>query len=578
MLIIGLMVGLIGIGTYGRLAGIGQKVYSFDEVRGLLRASGSTSQEFVERFYTGVPVTSGYVQQYQTDQIGRDLGQALKALAGNPEHPPLYYLLMRFSLRSHLAAASRWVAAGFSLLLLPAVYWLCVELFYKEAGGQFGRAMGWSAIAVISISPFQVLLAHEARQYTLWALLTVVSSAFLLRSLRQNHYLHGQNSQSSQSTSQNNSDLRNWKLWLAYAGTALLGMYTHLFFAWTLMAHGLYVVLTERFRPTQRLLRYLLMSAGVVVGFLPWVWVVVSRSDKLSQTTRWASTFDIGLIGRSQHWLYNLGIGFIDFDWPIKWNNPFSYLILVAVAASTWQLCRHAPKRVWLFVVLLISVSTVGQILPDLLNGGRRSIVARYSLTAYLGLELAVAYAIARLFIPDIASPIRNSLDPPRGRMRGNFINLQRLAVLSLLLGGALSSLLITQSLGWGKGTSGVIAKTAAIINQTEQPLILTDADHPYPLSLSHKITPDARFVLINRDAAVITPAVKLTDAIAQLPEGQQFFIFAASKPLVASMDADPTVTVEVQSKQMRQAQLYSAQHSLPPSSIADRAVGSERL
>ncbi|MBE9059619.1 hypothetical protein [cf. Phormidesmis sp. LEGE 11477] len=550
----GLVVGLVIVGIYGRFADIGQKVYSFDEVRGLLRASGSTSQEFVETAYTGVPIASGYVQQYQTNQIGRDLGQALGALAGNPEHPPLYYLLMRFSLLSHWAVASRWVAAGFGLLLLPVVYWLCIELFADTACSAV--AVGWSAIALIAVSPFHVLLAHEARQYTLWALLIAVSSALLLRSLRQN---------SGRQPSDQTSDQSSWKTWLAYGVTGLLGMYTHLFFVWVLMAHGLYVVIIERFRLTQKLLRYLLMSAGIIVGFVPWMWVIASRTDKLDQTTRWASNFETSLLVRVQTWLHNLGIGFVDFDWPVRWNNPFSYLVLVAIAASAWQLYRHTPKRVWLFVMLLMSVSAVGQVLPDLLNGGRRSLVARYSLTAYLGLELAVAYVIARAFAPAVSASkaelAGSKISDSRLGTRTGIKRLQQIAVTSLLLGGVVSSLLITQSLGWGKGTSGVIARTANLINQVQQPLILTDADHPYVLSLSHKISPDARFVLFDRDRTATVPESELIDAISQLADGQRFFVFAASKPLVAFLETDPTVTVVEQSRTMRQAQLYEAEH-----------------
>ncbi len=545
-----LIIGLIVLGIYGRFAGIGQKVYSFDEVRGLLRASGSTSQEFVEKVYTGAPVTSGYVQQYQTDQIDRDLGQALVSLAGNPEHPPLYYLLMRFSLLSHWAVASRWVAAGFGLLLLPAIYWLCIELFW---GDRFGVAMGWSAIALVSISPFQVLLAHEARQYTLWALLTVVSSAFLLRSCRQSVWKKN-----------------SWKPWLCYGTAALLGMYTHLFFAWVLLTHGLYVLTIERFRLTRNLLRYLLVSVGTVVGFLPWVWVIVSRMHKLEQTTKWASTFDTNLLVRMQHWLHNLSIGFVDFDWPLRWNNPFSYLILIAVAASTWQLCRYAPKRVWLLIILLMSVSTVGQILPDLLNGGRRSLVGRYSLTAYLGLELAVAYAIARVCGPVTVFESSAKLPTkPSDKLSIKTKRLQQIAATSLLLGGVVSSLLITQSLDWGKGTSGVVAKTAAIIDQTEQPLILTDADHTYVLSLSHKISSNAQFVLLDRDRPITAQIEDLASVIAQLPSDRTFFIFAASKPLVALLETEPTVVIAEQSRTMRQAQLYRAQHRLSSASFA---------
>lgn len=513
-----LVVALILVGIYARCANLGQKVYTVDEVRGIMRASGYADQELVDTVYTGEPVTSSRLQQYQLPTAEHPLGDALGAFANNPEHPPLYYLLMRFCLQLfQTPVASRWLAVGLSLLLLPAVYWLCMELFGSAA-------VGWSAIALISVSPFHVLLAQEARQYTLWALLAVVSSAFLLRSLRQN----------------------SWGQWLAYGLTAVLGMYSHLFFLWVLLTHGLYVLITEH-RFTQKLLRYWVVSVGVGIAFLPWVWVVATRLERLEKTTDWASSYKTDLLSRAEYWLYNLGIGFVDFDWPVSFTNPFSYLLLGAVAYSTYQLYRHTPKRIWLFVVLLMSVSTLAQIVPDVLSDGRRSLLPRYSLTAYLGIELAVAFAIAQVFGSQKSQWAFN----PAQRI--NPIRSQQVGAIALLLGGVISSLLITQSMGWGKGSSALTLQAAPLIKSVAQPVVLTDADYTYMLSLSYQVSPDTRFILLDETQASEYPA-----ALKQLPPDSNLFVYSASESLLAATQATENVVIDQQpTDALRQAQLY---------------------
>ena len=523
-----LVVGLILVSIYVRCANLDEKVYTVDEVRGVMRASGYVESTLMDAFYTGETITGSQLQQYQVPSAENSLGDALGALVGNPEHPPLYYLLMRFCLQLFRApVASRWLAVGLGLLLLPAVYWLCQELFGSAA-------VGWSAIAVIAVSPFHVLIAQEARQYTLWALLAVVSSAFLLRSLRQN----------------------SWRQWMAYGVTAALGMYSHLFFLWVLLTHGLYVLLVEH-RVTQRLLRYIAVSAGVGVAFVPWVWVVVTQLSRLEKTTRWASTYKTGLVSRAEYWLHNLGIGFIDFDWPVSFANPFSYLVLVGVAYSTYQLCRRTPRRVWLFVVLLMFVSTLAQVVPDVLNGGRRSLLPRYSLTAYLGIELAVAYAIAQLFGAEKAQQMNLSqrISQFRKQPLGGDL-LQRGGAIALILGGIISSLLIAQSPGWGKGSSALNLDVAAQLNQVEQPVVVTDVEYFYVLSLSYLVAPDTRFIMMHGEQAA-----DYAEILSKVPAGSDFFVYSPSEALATFMQTADGVKsdIAVDVSDLR-GQIYSAQ------------------
>lgn len=533
-----IIIGLLLIGLYARCANLGQKVYTVDEVRGIFRASGYQQTELIENAYTGTLITNDQLQAYQTPTAAHPVGDAMAAFANNPEHPPLYYLLMRFSLQAFKApVASRWLAVVLSLLLLPAMYWLCIELFVSKTPASktlrsktlpdqkeeliptaiSGPAVGWSAIALIAISPFHVLLAQEARQYTLWALLLAVSSAFLLQALRENR----------------------WKQWLAYGVTAALGMYSHLFFTWVLMSHGLYVLIVEKFRLSQRLLRYALISIGIVITFLPWAWVIVSRASQLKKTTRWASTYKTSIIERAQYWLHNIGIGFIDFEWPVSFTNPLSYILLGAVVYSIYLLYRHTPKRVWLFVVLLMGISAAAQIVPDILSDGRRSLLPRYSLTVYIGIAIAVGYAMAHAF----NNPNRK---------------LQQAGVAALLIGGVVSSLLIPQSLGWAKGSSTIAIDVSPKINQVEQPIIISDTEYFYMLSLSYYVDPSTRYVLLNPEQPE-----SYASALTQLPADSNLLVYSPSNELAdaiqssSSLESDITPLEENQSN--RRGKLYQA-------------------
>ena len=69
--------------------------------------------------------------------------------------------------------------------------------------------------------------------------------------------------------------------------------------------------------------------------------------------------------------------------------------VLGLVIFAVYCVCRHTPIQSWLVVVVLITLLPLTLILPDLIDGGQRSAIARYWMPAYLGLGLAVAYGLA---------------------------------------------------------------------------------------------------------------------------------------------------------------------------------------
>ena len=69
--------------------------------------------------------------------------------------------------------AIRSLSALISLLVFPSVYWLCRELFNVPL------LVPGVAIALMAISPIQLVYAEEAQEYILW-LVTILRSSALL--------------------------------------------------------------------------------------------------------------------------------------------------------------------------------------------------------------------------------------------------------------------------------------------------------------------------------------------------------------------------------------------------------------
>ncbi|MCY7282616.1 MAG: glycosyltransferase family 39 protein, partial [Cyanobacteria bacterium CAN_BIN43] len=171
-------IALLVIGIFFRFYNLDRKVYWLDEARTSLRMSGHTQTELVKEIYTGQVVTAATLQTYQRPGE-KSWGDTLHALKGNAEHTPLYFLLARLWTEGfgYSVANIRGLSVFFSLLVFPCLFWLCRELFASNA-------VGWMAIALVSITPLHVLYAQEARLYSLWTVKILLSSAILLWAMR----------------------------------------------------------------------------------------------------------------------------------------------------------------------------------------------------------------------------------------------------------------------------------------------------------------------------------------------------------------------------------------------------------
>jgi uncharacterized membrane protein len=403
----------------------------------------------------------------------------------DPQHSPLYYGLAR--LWAGLFGESVWVirslSAFASLLVFPCLYWLCRELFEL-------RRVAWVALTIVAVSPFHVLYAQEARQYSLWTVTVLLSSAALLWALR----------------------LHMKRAWALYGATVAVGMYTNGLFGLVVIAHGVYVIgnrLTQtgwKLLPLSKtLMTYLTATLAGLIAFMPWLYIIVARFDTASSNVSWLSgnVNPFHLIGM---WAHNVSSVFLDtnhtlksvvqYDFATLISYGIRFFILIVAAYSVYFLYAQAPRRTWLFVLALIVMPMLMIAVPDFLLGGARSgLAARYLLPCYLGIQLAFAHLLATKMTG--ASPFRQ-----RGWQ----------AVTALVIVcGVVSCTISSQAESWWIKPSYGTLQQARIINQCQRPLLIMPVSG-HLLSFSHVLHPKVRLW-----AAVKPEALQVRDGFSDV-------------------------------------------------------------
>ena len=451
------------LGIYFRFSGFDRPIYTVDEVRGIMRAVGSSEQSFVEAVYDNKIVSNSKIKAHQYLGSEETLKDTINSLIRNPEHPPLYYFLVRLSMQvvNH-PSTGRLLSIAFGLLCLPAIYWLSLELFELPSAG-------YQSAIVTAIIPLQIWLSQEARQYTLWAFLTLVSSAALVRATKK----------------------ENKYAWWIYGISIIAGIYTHLFFAWVVLAHILYILIA-RFSSKKIITHFMVSILACVAASLPWAFIILTRLDRLRETTKWVASGNYSLVSIVSKWLENLAYAFIHFDWKIYAFNPISIILMVLILCGIYSIFRNFHRSISIFIVLSILIPSLGQILPDALLGGRRSTLLRYLLPSYLAIQVVLAY-LSALWI----SNLRNTLFKKSKMRKLSYSAILGLFMLATIFIGSLSSSArMSQLQGWNKGPSVLNVGVARVVNKFDRPLIISDAPYMYVLALSHLVSDETKWYL----------------------------------------------------------------------------------
>lgn len=458
---------LLVLGIFFRFFNLERKVYWLDETYTSLRLSGYTSTEFVQQVVTGEILSVAALRPYQQINPERGLQDTFKGLAiEEPQLTPLYFMLTRFWVQGlgDSVGVIRSLSAVVSLLAFPCLWWLCRELFLSAW-------VGWVAMALFAVSPLQVLYAQEARPYSLWTVMILLSSAALLWAMRCKKRLG----------------------WSLYAVTVALGLYTHLLFGSVAVAHAVYVVATEQqgrkrwwhLSPTLR--SYGVATSAGSSALFPWLVVLshnFAQAEAMTSTLREPTSISFLL----NQWLVNSSRVFVG------WDLGFANLIpLIGILYALYFLCSATPKRTWLLLIALIAVPFLMLALPDLLLEGERSTRIRYLIPCYVGMQIALAYLLTH--------PACWLSDQKQRWCRAALVGLVGINIAACCISSQ-------STVWWSKSVprSSYYLPVAALINQVDAPLVISDSAPMEVLAFSRRLDPDVKLKLITRPKAVKVP------------------------------------------------------------------------
>ncbi len=455
-----LLVGAIVIGGGFRLNALGHKLYWHDEVYTSMRAAGYNGLEMGTEMFSDREWQPHELLKFQRIKPGSNLGDTIASLAKeDPQHPPLYYLMSRFWMQAFGSdvATMRLLAVLISLISFPLIYGLAFELFNS-------RLIALTSVALLALSPFDVLFAQIARQYSLLTVATIASSFCILRALR----------------------LRHVSSWGIYAVVNAIGLYTHPFFSFTVIGHGVYLLLlqfglphrlrlktqanspdrnlqVELFKPQNFFFKYAIANIGSLILYMPWILVLAGNYRRALSSTNWATGASDWLVN-GKLWMLSFTSLFLDLDvgFDSVWTYVIRLPILLVILAGVWAVCRQTQRQTWLFVLTAILIPFLMLVLPDLILGGRRSSVSRYLISSFPGIQLAVAYLLGS-----------NLMRSPVARIPQIFWRSLLVGVFACSI--ASCSVSAISDTWWSNVPSYFNAETARLVNQRTKPLLIVD-------------------------------------------------------------------------------------------------------
>ncbi|QLE55226.1 phospholipid carrier-dependent glycosyltransferase [Nostoc sp. TCL26-01] len=286
------------------------------------------------------------------------VSQVVENLLNESNHPPVYFVLVHFWLKMFSPTgeiASIWVVRSLSALLgiisIPAMFGLGYVTFGSKLVGQMAAAM-------MAVSPYIVFLSREARHYSL-AMLLVIASLFCLVKAIQG--IHRQQS------------LPIWLI-LVWIIINSLGVATHYFFSFTLLAQGI-VLLGQIWQTRQEVSvnwrRIAIVAVGTLMGCL--VWVPVLQNIPGSDLTTWVASSNP----------------------QVRWLEPLGRLLLWLL--SMLLLLPSALTSLPLTVAIASGVVTLlflGWSVPHLINGLK---VQQQNPHTRLGIQIISGYIVVAI-------------------------------------------------------------------------------------------------------------------------------------------------------------------------------------
>ena len=554
-----LLVFLLLLGCYFRFINLEGKIFWVDEVSTAVRVSGYTISEVTSNLAQQGILNQNDLIAYQKITSDKNFLDSWNALTKSPEHAPLYFILTRFWMQiwGSSITVMRSLSAVIGLFIFPALYWLCQELFNK-------RSLSYIAIALMSVSPFYVAYAQEARPYSLWTVTILLMSASLLSAIRIN----------------------NKQSWLLYSLSLILGFYTSLLSIYVAGFQGLYILLISIKGKSKIVKHYLLASLLALLAFSPWIFIIINRLDLLQENTSWMrGNFNIAEIIA-----VFIGTVLLIFgDLPISQDsdpvqtaialifivisflvivilsryfkkNSLKFVLLLTISASVFLLSNYVyldlvsivgavvalailslssyslyyliantNRDCFSFILCLIISLPLSLLIVDVINQGQGSTAPRYLIPLQLGIQIAVAYTLGSKLISN---------------KKNDFWKFITIGFLLLGIFSCIRNLNLSPFYQKGRNINN--NAIATVINRTNSPLVIVEsADAMDALSLAYSLSFQTKY-------KVTTLNENVTKYIKQF---QNIFVLKPSINFKNKLKQNPNINF----KQVYKSHLFSA-------------------
>ena len=446
------LVAVVLAGLAFRFYHLDYKVFWEDEIIGTVHTMGHTELEIAAASLrlTDAAAVQRYFRFTPGERYPNGPAATVAALAAeDPQHPPLYYVLCRLwvELFGTSVTAIRSLSALFGVLVLPCMYWLCVELFGS-------KRTAWIAVALVAISPFQVLYSQEAREYTLWSVVTLLLCIAFLRACR----------------------IESVAAWAWYCSAVIVDLYVFPISALVVAGQGVYLLALARGRPGRAFVAYLACAVLGLLAFAPWL-ALMLHSNGLRGGMTGIMTAHESRAGAIATFFRNVRAPFFDFGrfqlGPLSStaiNTALTALVAAIVTYSIYRVAREQPERTWSFVACALLLSTTPLLLCDLIFGSELVLQTRYFVPLFLGAGACVAYLISSL------------LDATRATERRTGS-----ALFALLVAGGIGSCAISsQAATWSNKDFERNREVAALVNESRGPVVVSDFRTDRALGLAY--------------------------------------------------------------------------------------------
>ncbi len=465
-----------------RVWGLGEKLVWHDEVATRIFAAGFQTDDWKVPLYSGRIVDRDDLLAFQHFDPSRSTEHAVMGLVrDDPQHPPLYYVIARLwtGAFGDGIGTLRMLSVIFGVAAVPLIFWLAWELFGD-------RRAAWISAVLVAVSPFFVLYAQEAREYAMWASCVLLATACLLRAIRRT--VEG---------------VPTVGTWLGYSLSLVLALYTSFSSSSFILAHIVTVIWSQRGRVNRVSLCAAAAMAGAAACFLPWAIGLLRHWDSFQTSMAWSREIVIPRSALLRIFAFNFSRVIADF-WA-ELDRPVAWVVMVGAATlgvgACWNTLRRCPGSAAVLVPLL--VAPLGLLLvPDLLQGGIRSVSSRYLTPSWIALELALAFALSRA---------------------GRGPAMAKGVVLALGLGSGLFQL--GTKAPWTKGPSRSLPQVADWVNASPRPLLVGGVEGTAPgnlMALANLLRPGVQLQLLQVEQ----------EAVWRPPDGfSDLFLFSPIPP-----------------------------------------------